>query len=128
MVRPAWDNLPTPAQREILKLLFDDIRFGSPVVRLTRWSTPTDRLEAAHQRTTITPRRPGKAGKRHAAATAPRRSGGARAQRRESTAIELPQQVTPVDQEAAPVARAGRARPTATTARRRSASGAGAAG
>src|SRR5262249_11578488 len=58
-VRPVWDGLPIPAQREILRLLFDDIRVGKPVHTLTRWSTDRDRLAAATARMSATWRKPG---------------------------------------------------------------------
>jgi site-specific DNA recombinase len=88
-VRPVWDGLPVPAQREILRLLFDEITVGKPERRLTRWSTETDRLAAATARMSVKWRRPGTP----VAATSqpsPEPAGrGARGQRRLQTSIEL---------------------------------------
>jgi site-specific DNA recombinase len=86
-VRPEWDGLPVAAQREVLRLLFDEIRVGKPVHTLTRWSTDTERLAAATARMRVTWRRPGTP----IAAARPSevKSGGARAQRRRKTSIEL---------------------------------------
>src|SRR6266568_8909232 len=85
--RPEWDGLPVAAQREVLRLLFDDIRVGKPVHTLTRWSTDTQRLAAATARMRVTWRRPGTP---VAAARQPgEKPGGARAQRRRQTSIEL---------------------------------------
>jgi hypothetical protein len=59
-VRPAWDRLSTPAKREIIKLLFDDIRIGKTLHTLSRWSTAEDRLTAATARIKVTWRKPGR--------------------------------------------------------------------
>jgi hypothetical protein len=90
--RPVWDALPTPAKREILKLVFADIRLAKPVTRLTRWSTAQDRLAVAHQRmsvdfhtTTASTSQP----TTRAAAAKTTSRGGAYAQRRRQTLIEL---------------------------------------
>jgi hypothetical protein len=85
--RPVWDALPIPARREILKLVFADIRLDKPTKRLTRWSTPEERLAVAHQRISVQFRTPtGPTGRSDAK---PAR-GGAYAQRRRETLIELP--------------------------------------
>jgi hypothetical protein len=88
-VRPEWDRLPVPAKREIIKLLFDDIRIGKTAHTLSRWSTAKDRLTAATARIKISWRKPG------TPIAIPRQrepqpgGGGARAQRRSQTSIEL---------------------------------------
>jgi DNA invertase Pin-like site-specific DNA recombinase len=89
-VRPAWDRLPTPAKREIVKLLFAEIRIAKTAHTLSRHSTAKDRLTAATARTKVTWRKPG------SPAPAPRQPGptpgsssGARARRRRQTSIEL---------------------------------------
>lgn len=86
-VRPEWDGLPVAARREILRLLFDEIRIGKPVHTLTRWSTVTERLAAATARMKVKWRQPGTP----VAAPGQRggTGGGARAQRRRKTSIEL---------------------------------------
>ncbi len=90
-VRPVWDGLPVAAQREVLRLLFDDIRVDKPVLVLTRWSTDTDRLAAATARMGVDWRRPGTpvAAARQSNGKPGGKSGGARAQRRRQTSIEL---------------------------------------
>src|SRR6266511_3690891 len=89
-VRPEWDGLPVAAQREVLRLLFDEIRVGKPVHTLTRWSTDTQRLAAATARMKVTWRRPGTP---VAAAREPGgKPRGARAQRRRQTSVELASQ------------------------------------
>jgi site-specific DNA recombinase len=91
-VRPEWEGLSVAAQREVLRLLFDDIQVGKPVLTLTRWSTDEDRLAAATQRIHVTWRRPDTpaAQPRDAdAATGSTGRGGARAQRRRELSIEL---------------------------------------
>src|SRR6266545_2444001 len=90
-VRPEWDGLPVAAQREVLRLLFDEIRVGKPVHTLTRWSTDTDRLAAATARMGVDWRRPGTpvAAARQSNGKPGGKSGGARAQRRRQTSIEL---------------------------------------
>jgi DNA invertase Pin-like site-specific DNA recombinase len=80
-VRPEWDRLPTPAKREIVKLLFADIRIGKTVHALTRWSTAADRMTAAAARIKVTWRKPG-APAAAARQPGPQPGGGARAQRR----------------------------------------------
>jgi hypothetical protein len=78
-----------PAKREILKLLFDDIRIGKTTHTLSRWSTAKDRLTAATARIKVSWRKPG------TPIAIPRQrepqpvGGGARAQRRSQTSIEL---------------------------------------
>jgi hypothetical protein len=91
-VRPVWDGLPVAAQREVLRLLFNDIHIGKPVHILSRWSTDTDRLAAATARMSVRWRRPGTP---VVAAREPGEKpgrGGARAQRRRRTSIELADQ------------------------------------
>jgi hypothetical protein len=85
-VRPAWDELPTPARREVLRLVFDRIVIGKPVHTLSRWSTDADRLTAAEARIHLDWRQP------HTPTTPPGPrggTGGARAQRRRQTSIDL---------------------------------------
>lgn len=43
-------GLPIPAQRETLKLIFDDIHLDKPVDRLTRWSNAEQRLAHTNRR------------------------------------------------------------------------------
>jgi DNA invertase Pin-like site-specific DNA recombinase len=87
MARPVWDALPVPARREVLKLIFADIHLGKPVTRLTRWSTPEQRLTVAHQRISVQFRTPAEPPSRSGAKPASR--GGAYAQRRRQTLVEL---------------------------------------
>jgi site-specific DNA recombinase len=86
-VRPEWDNLPVAAKREVLRLLFTDIRVDKPVHTLTRWSTDADRLAAATARMSVKWRKPG------TPVVAPSEpgpaAGGARAQRRRQGRIAL---------------------------------------
>lgn len=86
-VRPAWEGLPVPAQREILRLLFDEILVGKPTVALTRWSTPVERVASAISRISVTWRKPGSPGRDDEAK--PPRQRGAKAQRRRETRIQL---------------------------------------
>jgi hypothetical protein len=86
-VRPEWDGLPVAAQREVLRLLFTDLRMDKPVHTLTRWSTDKDRLAAAAARMSVVWRKPGTP-----VAVAPEpgpKAGGARAQRRRRTSIAI---------------------------------------
>jgi DNA invertase Pin-like site-specific DNA recombinase len=90
-VRPAWDDLSVAAQREILKLLFDEIHIAKSAKRLTRWATPEDRLRMAHERIAITWRKapkPGGAGQQRPLGTVRPHSGGARAQRRREASTQ----------------------------------------
>ena len=58
-VRPAWDALPLPGKRELLRALWRTIAVGPAEadrrLRLTRWSTPQERLAATDARVTVTP-------------------------------------------------------------------------
>lgn len=54
-VRKAWDGLPLAGQREVVQMLFTEIRVGKPgSIRLGWWSDDEDRLQAAADRTEIT--------------------------------------------------------------------------
>jgi DNA invertase Pin-like site-specific DNA recombinase len=101
-VRPVWDGLPVAGQREVLGLLFADIRVGKPVLTLTRWSSDTDRLAAATERMDITwRRRETPTWAAHAPdAKADAKAGGARAQRRRQTSIELASGQRPAERDA----------------------------
>jgi DNA invertase Pin-like site-specific DNA recombinase len=98
-VRPEWDGFPVAARREILRLLFADIRVGKPARTLTRWSSDADRLAAATARMQVTWRtpdtpltethEPGAQPGAQSGAKAGAKAGGARAQRRRQTSIEL---------------------------------------
>lgn len=52
-VRKVWDGLPLAGRREVVLMLFTEIRVGSIDKPLTRWSTDEDRLAAAADRVTI---------------------------------------------------------------------------
>jgi len=49
-VRTTWDGFPLPAQRDIIAGLFDRLTLGPATVRLTRWSSPAERLEVVADR------------------------------------------------------------------------------
>lgn len=49
-VRTTWDAFPLPAQREIIARIFDRLTLGPATVRLTRWSSPAERLEVVANR------------------------------------------------------------------------------
>lgn len=49
-VRTTWDGFPLPARREIIAGLFDRLTLGPATVRLTRWSSPAERLEVVADR------------------------------------------------------------------------------
>jgi site-specific DNA recombinase len=96
-VRPAWDDLSVAAQREILKLLFDEIGIARSPKRLTRWATAEDRLAMAHQRISVVwrkPRRPGAADQPGPLGSVKPDSGGARTQRLREASVSLPAQRT----------------------------------
>jgi hypothetical protein len=84
-VRPVWDGLPVPAQREILRLLFNKITVGKPTVVLNRFSTPEARMAAATSRISVKWRKPGTPPVQRQRST----NGGARAQRRRQTRVNL---------------------------------------
>lgn len=90
-VRPVREGLPIPAQREILKLIFNDIPLDKPVDRLSRWSNAEQRLAVARQRISVefrtAIRRTG--ARSRAKASAGSGTGGAREQRRRQTLIEM---------------------------------------
>lgn len=88
-VRPEWDQLAVPAKREILKLLFADIKIGAPVQRLSRWSTPGERLAAATARISVEWRKRGQPVSIPHQPGPKTSNGGAKAQRRAKTSIEL---------------------------------------
>lgn len=52
--RTAWDALPVAGQREVIQVLFREIKVG-PIgpIRLGRWSTDDDRLNAVADRVTV---------------------------------------------------------------------------
>jgi site-specific DNA recombinase len=53
-VRKVWDGLPLAGRREVVQTLFEEIKVGAPGnVRLGRWSTDDDRLQAAADRVTV---------------------------------------------------------------------------
>jgi hypothetical protein len=88
-VRPEWDRLSVPAKREILRLLFTDIRIVKSDHVLSRYSTERDRLAAATARTKVTWRKPGQPPMARRQPGPRPGSGGARAQRRAKTSVEL---------------------------------------
>jgi site-specific DNA recombinase len=53
LVRPVWDGLAVAARREVLKVIFGEIRVGKLTRRLTRVSTREDRYVAAAERITF---------------------------------------------------------------------------
>lgn len=55
-VRPAWGALPLPGKRELLRALWRSIVVRPATARLTRWSTPQERLAATDARVTVTAR------------------------------------------------------------------------
>jgi hypothetical protein len=88
-VRPEWDRLAVPAKREILRLLFTDIRIVKSGHVLSRYSTARDRLAAATARTKVSWRKPGQPPMARRQPGPRPGSGGARAQRRAKTSVEL---------------------------------------
>ncbi|MFF0268654.1 recombinase family protein [Kribbella sp. NPDC004536] len=51
--RTAWEQLPVTGQREVVQILFEEIRIGPSTTNLGRWSTDDDRLQATADRVTI---------------------------------------------------------------------------
>lgn len=53
-VRAVWEGLPLAGRREVVLTLFTEIKVGKPgSIRLGRWSTDEDRLQAAADRVSI---------------------------------------------------------------------------
>lgn len=52
--RSTWDGLPVAGRREVLQVLFQEVRIGSATRTLGRWSTDEDRLQAAADRVSVT--------------------------------------------------------------------------
>ena len=53
------DALPLPAWREVVAGMFTRLTLGPATVRLTRWSSPEERLEVVADRITHEWRQPG---------------------------------------------------------------------
>lgn len=52
--RTAWDALPVAGQRQVIQILFREIKVGPPgPIKLGRWSTDEDRLAAAADRVSV---------------------------------------------------------------------------
>jgi site-specific DNA recombinase len=55
-VRPAWNALPLPGKREVLRLVLESITVGKSDRRLSRWATQEQRDRAVEARVTAVPR------------------------------------------------------------------------
>lgn len=51
--RPAWDGLPLLARREIVIALFERLSLQPATDRLTRWSTPQERMDVVSRRIAV---------------------------------------------------------------------------
>lgn len=50
--RAVWESLPVAGRREVIQVLFREIRIGPSTIKVGRWSTDDDRLLAAADRVT----------------------------------------------------------------------------
>lgn len=51
-VRPAWDDLPLPAKREVISTVFRRLVLGPATERMTRWTSPEERTRIVMSRVT----------------------------------------------------------------------------
>lgn len=51
-VRPTWDAFPVQARREIIAGIFTSLTLGPTTTRITRWTSPEERLDIVSERIT----------------------------------------------------------------------------